>query len=70
MLFRKDITPNCSYCLYGCIVTETECVCERKGIITNPRSACRRFRYDPMKRTPERPAALEEKTFKAEDFSL
>ena len=70
MLFRKDIKPNCSYCVYGCAVTATECACERKGVVTNQLSACRRFRYDPLKRTPERPAALGEKNLKAEDFSL
>ena len=70
MLFRKDITPNCSYCVYGCVVTETECACERKGIVTNPRSACRCFRYDPLKRAPERPAVLETEKLKVEDFQL
>ena len=70
MLFRKDITPNCSYCVYGCAVTATECACERKGIIKSPRSACRRFRYDPLKRTPERPATLETESLKKEDFCL
>ena len=70
MLFRKNMEPNCSYCMYGCTVTETECACERKGIVTNPRTACRRFRYDPLKRIPERPAALDESGLSAEDFQL
>ena len=70
MLFRKDIEPNCRYCAYGCSITETECVCERKGIVESPNLGCRRFRYDPLKRTPPRPAALEEGDLREEDFRL
>ena len=70
MLFRKDMKPNCAYCVYGCAVSETECACERKGIVTNPNSACRRFRYDPLKRTPERPASFDGSGLSEEDFRL
>ena len=31
---------------------------------------CRAFRYDPLKRVPPRPAALNTKGLKDEDFSL
>ena len=31
---------------------------------------CRAFKYDPLKRVPPRPAALETERLKEEDFSL
>lgn len=69
MLFRKDIEPSCLYCVYGRALSETEAACEKKGIVTLRRD-CRRFRYDPLKRTPPRPAVLDTSRLTEEDFSL
>ena len=69
MLFRKDIEPSCFYCKFGRQLSETEVACEKKGVVECV-GGCRRFRYDPMKRTPPRPVALDTSRLSEEDFSL
>lgn len=69
MLFRKDIDPSCSYCKWGQQINEREVACVKQGIM-QVEEHCRRFRYDPLKRTPPRPAALNTRHLKEEDFSL
>ena len=61
MLFRKDIEPRCAYCAQG--------VRMKKGIVA-AENHCFRFRYDPLKRVPPRPAQLSTDGLKEEDFSL
>ena len=68
-LFRKDIEPRCSYCQFGSQISEREVVCMKRGVMPME-SSCRRFRYDPLRRTPPRPAALDTKRLKEEDFTL
>ncbi|MDN0032542.1 hypothetical protein [Oscillibacter ruminantium] len=69
MLFRKDIDPRCAYCRQGAQINEREVACVKKGIVPMEGS-CRKFRYDPLKRMPPRPATLETTRLKEEDFSL
>lgn len=69
MLFRKDIEPCCAYCQKGSVISEREVACVKKGIMP-AEGHCRRFRYDPLKRVPPRPAALRTDNLKEEDFSL
>ena len=69
MLFRKDIEPCCAYCKRGTPVSETEVMCLKKGVVSSEGS-CRAFRYDPLKRVPPRPAALETEGLKEADFLL
>ena len=69
MLFRKDMEPRCAYCVKGNVINEREVICERKGIVA-VEYHCARFRYDPFKRVPPRPAALDTKRLSEEDFSL
>ena len=69
MLFRKDIEPCCAYCQKGSVISEREVACVKKGIMP-AEGYCRRFRYDPLKRVPPRPAALRTDNLKEEDFSL
>lgn len=66
--FRKNIEPRCAYCAHGSAISDFEVACEKKGIVDSA-SHCRRFSYDPLRRTPPRPATLEEK-HSAEDFSI
>ncbi|MBS7227615.1 MAG: hypothetical protein PUJ93_05850 [Oscillospiraceae bacterium] len=67
--FRKDIEKRCAYCECGSVINDTEVVCSRRGIV-NATEHCRRFRYDPLKRVPPRPAVLDENKHSAEEFSL
>ncbi|MGM9661810.1 MAG: hypothetical protein ACI3WR_01800 [Oscillospiraceae bacterium] len=69
MLFRKDMEPSCLYCAFGRQLSETEVGCEKKGVV-EAAAGCPRFRYDPLKRVPPRPAALDTSRLREEDFSL
>ena len=69
MLFRKDIEPRCVYCQWGQQLNEREVACVKKGVVPVEFS-CRSFRYDPMKRVPPRPATLDTRKHREEDFSL
>ena len=69
MLFEKDIEPRCAYCKRGSLLGEDQVICLKRGIMSAAGS-CRAFRYDPLKRVPPRPAALDTGKLKQEDFSL
>ena len=65
-LFQNKIVPSCSYCLYSKTLHDTS-LCERCGIVA-PDHHCRKFRYDPLKRTPEKKQSIPK--WNPEDFSL
>ena len=69
MLFRKDIEPRCCYCAKGASIGEEQIACMHKGIVPAGHH-CRKFEYDPLKRTPPQPAAPDFSKFKDEDFVL
>ena len=68
-LFNKnDITPSCSYCVHGKLSPNKESIlCVKAGIVDLDYS-CKKFKYDPLKRQPRRPKAIDK--FDASDFSL
>lgn len=68
-LFRRDMDPRCAYCEKGQQINEREVACVKRGIVP-VESHCRSFRYDPLKRVPPRPAALDTENLNEEDFSL
>ena len=68
-LFRKDIEPRCAYCDKGSQINEREVVCVKRGVVP-VEYHCGRFRYDPLKRTPPRPAALDTEKLDEKDFSI
>lgn len=68
-LFRKDIDPCCAYCERGRQINERDVACVKRGVVPVEHH-CRAFRYDPLKRVPPRPAALDTKRLQEEDFSL
>lgn len=69
MLFRKDMDPRCAYCQRGAQINDREVACVKKGIVPME-SSCRKFRYDPLKRVPPRPATLETARLNEENFSI
>ena len=69
MLFDKHIPPRCSYCQWGTPLDEEQMMCVKKGIVACTGS-CRRFRYDPLRRTPPKPLAASFAHLKDEDFTL
>ena len=69
MLFEKDVEPRCAYCKRGARLDEERVMCLKKGIV-DAGGACRRFQYDPLKRVPPRPVALDTGKLNESDFSL
>ena len=68
MLFRKKIDRYCTYCQFSGKVDEESVICQFCGIVPCTHH-CRRFRYDPLKRVPERPRPLPEEDGQ-KDYSL
>jgi hypothetical protein len=68
-LFRKDMEPRCAYCEQGSQINEREVICVKKGVMPME-GHCRSFRYDPLKRTPPRPASLDTGKLSEEDFTM
>lgn len=68
-LFESSIEPRCIYCAKGAPLDEGHILCAKKGVVT-PGDACFGFRYDPLKRVPPKPAALDLSKLSDEDFRL
>lgn len=69
MLFRKRIKRSCSYCCHGTRLSKDQILCTKQGVVSHT-FACGRFRYDPCKRIPARPKALDFRKYDQEDYSL
>ncbi len=69
MLFRKKIQKSCTYCRFGTKLDEDLVLCTKKGVVAADRK-CRKFQYDPIKRVPSKPKALNFAQYDEEDFSL
>lgn len=68
MLFRKKIPPACSYCAHGTLLEDGRVLCIKRGVVAG--GSCRKFRYDPCKRIPSRPKALDFQKYDEEDYTL
>lgn len=67
-LIDDKIQPACKYCAAGKeLYAAGEILCRKNGIMA-PQDFCRRFRYDPLKRIPNRIPKLPAYTEK--DFEL
>lgn len=69
MLFRKKIEPNCVYCHFGAKLEDEQILCAKKGLMP-PSGRCMKFRYDPCKRIPPKPKALDFSKYDQEDYTL
>ena len=69
MLFRKKIPRSCAYCNWGTRVGDEQVLCTKRGVVAVS-YACKKFTYDPCKRVPCKPKALDFGKFKDSDFSL
>lgn len=69
MLFRKNIPHSCQYCIHGAKLDEEHILCVKKGVVEID-SKCFRFRYDPCKRIPSKPKAMDFSKYDQEDFTL
>lgn len=69
MLFRRKIPRSCSYCRFGAQIDDSYVLCTRKGL--RPiQGKCLRFKYDPCKRIPPKPKALDFSKYNSSDFTL
>lgn len=67
-VFNKKIPPNCGYCVHGYPSEySNEILCKKRGV-TNLRDSCRHYKYDPLKREPNKVKIAD--NYKPEDFSL
>ena len=69
MLFRKKITPSCTYCAFGTGLDNGQILCTKKGPVET-RDKCFSFRYDPLKRMPTKAKALDFSKYDEDDFTL
>ena len=69
MLFRKKMERSCHHCRYGTRMNDEMMLCAKKGIVPHCDN-CRKFRYDPFKRVPPKPKALDFSKYDKDDFSL
>jgi len=69
MLFRKKIERSCSYCAFSTKMDQENMLCIKRGVVSAD-TDCRKFRYDPFKRIPPRPRALDFSKYEDDDFSL
>ena len=69
MLFRKKIERSCLYCAHAAPLSEEQVLCTRKGVV-DAKKPCWKFKYDPCKRIPPKPKAVNFEKYKEEDYSL
>lgn len=67
-LFRKEIEPRCAWCAHSRPLDDDSVSCHKRGPMP-VEAHCRSFRYDPLRRTPPRPAALRT-NYSTADFAL
>lgn len=69
MLFRKKIPHSCVYCANATQMDEDTFLCIKCGVVVDT-GKCRKFKYDPCKRIPCKPKALDFSKYDDQDFSL
>ena len=68
MLFRKKMPRACKYCARSARLDEETLLCAKKGVVSIDGS-CRKFQYDPLKRIPVHPKAVDFSKYDKEDYS-
>lgn len=69
MLFRKNIDRLCGHCQHCTRLDDTQVLCIKRGIMPID-GKCMKFRYDPCKRIPGKPKALDFSKYDSRDYSL
>ena len=66
--FNKKLQKSCAYCVHSKILEfSNETVCKKRGV-TEVRDYCRSYKYDPLKRVPQKAKISD--NYSAEDFKL
>ena len=67
-VFNKELPKRCEYCVYGKKSEFTnEVLCIKRGVV-DASDSCRKYKYDPLKRTPQR--AKMSDNYSPQDFSI
>lgn len=69
MLFRKNMEKMCAYCKHSTPNDEDTVLCSKKGIKSWD-DKCLSFSYDPCKRAPKKPKAVDFARYEEYDYSL
>ena len=69
MLFRKKIERRCGYCLHCTKLDENLVLWAKRGVMP-AEGKCLKFSYDPCKRVPGKPKALDFSKYDKEDYTL
>ena len=67
-LFGENITPSCEYCLNGLPASGKDIIICKKKKQTEDVCACKKFKYDPLRRKPKQEPTLPE--FHESDFKI
>ncbi len=68
LIDKKKYSKTCANCLYGRAPKDrTVILCEKKGIVENG-DTCRHYKYDPLKRVPNK--IVIDTGFTKEDFEI
>ena len=68
MIDKKKYTNCCANCFYGRLPKDKSAIlCEKKGVV-DPNSNCRHYKYDPLKRVPQRIVLSSD--YNEDDFKL
>ena len=67
-MFNQELPRSCKYWVYSKdSLFGTEVLCKKRGV-TNYNDSCRHYKYDPLRRVPEKVKIAD--GYKPEDFSL
>lgn len=69
MVFRKNMAPFCGYCRHAAAAEPGTVICRKRGIMPE-NGSCRRFSYDPLRRTPPKPISPNFTKYDDRDYSL
>lgn len=67
-MFDKTIIKKCGHCLFGTdLGDDGEIICKKRGIV-NKNDLCRKYKYDPLKREPQKQIISD--NYSPEDFKI
>ena len=69
MLFRKDTEKRCGLCEHASIIDENDMLCRKYGVVSC-HYACKKYKYDPLKRIPKKTAYPAADRYDTKEFSL
>ena len=69
MLFPKKVERRCSYCLHCAKLYNEQVLVAKRGVMAMD-GKCMKVSFDPCKRIPSKPKALDLRKYEKEDYSL